>query len=45
MITGQGDLSFPRLGQLIVDYESPMKKLTDDFVPHSKVGRFFYSQQ
>lgn len=32
------DPSFPRLGQMIVDYEIPMKKLSDDFVPHSKVS-------
>jgi NCK-associated protein 1 len=34
---GQGDSSFPRLGQMIVDYEVPMKKLAEDFVPHSKL--------
>ena len=34
---GQGDPSFPRLGQMIIDYEIPMKKLAEDFVPHSKL--------
>ncbi len=37
IVNGQGDPSFPRLGQMIVDYEVPMKKLAEDFVPHSKV--------
>jgi len=37
MTHGQGDSSFPRLGQMIVDYEVPMKKLAEDFVPHSKL--------
>ncbi|VDP07691.1 unnamed protein product [Soboliphyme baturini] len=29
--------NFPRLGQMILDYESPMKKLTEEFVPHNRV--------
>ncbi|CAF0956575.1 unnamed protein product, partial [Didymodactylos carnosus] len=33
---GHGDSSFPRLGQLIIDYEQPLKKLHDEFVPHSR---------
>lgn len=37
LLKGSGDPSFPRLGQLIVDYEQPFKKLCDDFVPHSRV--------
>ncbi len=37
MVNGQADASFPRLGQMIIDYENPMKKLIEDFVPHSKV--------
>lgn len=37
MVNGQGDQSFPRLGQMIIDYEIPMKKLAEDFVPHSKL--------
>lgn len=37
MSHGHGDSSFPRLGQLIVDYEVPMKKLSEEFVPHSKL--------
>ncbi|XP_052216371.1 membrane-associated protein Hem-like isoform X3 [Dreissena polymorpha] len=34
---GQGDPSFPRLGQMIIDYEVPMKKMSEEFVPHSRV--------
>lgn len=37
MTHGQGDTCFPRLGQLILDYETPLKKLTEDFVPHAKL--------
>lgn len=35
IIHGHGDTSFPRLGELINDYEQPMKKLAEEFVPHS----------
>lgn len=31
------DVSFPRLGQMIMDYDPPLKKLSEEFVPHSKV--------
>lgn len=31
------DASFPRLGQMIIDYDVPMKKLSDEFIPHCKV--------
>lgn len=37
MTHGHSDNSFPRLGQLIVEYDPPLKKLADEFVPHSKV--------
>lgn len=36
MVHGAGDPAFPRLGQLIVEYESPLKKLSEEFVPHSR---------
>uniref|UniRef100_UPI00358E413E nck-associated protein 1-like isoform X2 n=1 Tax=Myxine glutinosa TaxID=7769 RepID=UPI00358E413E len=36
MTNGTSDKDFPRLAQLILDYESPMKKLMEEFVPHSK---------
>jgi len=28
--------SFPRLGQMIMDYDPPVKKLAEEFIPHSK---------
>ena len=31
------DPSFPRLGQMILDYDHPMKKMSEEFVPHSRV--------
>lgn len=37
MIHGHSDSAFPRLGQMIVDYEQPMKKLSEEFIPHSKL--------
>ena len=32
--------SFPRLGSMIVDYENPLKKIAEQFVPHQQVGLF-----
>ncbi|KAL4708284.1 hypothetical protein ACJJTC_007690 [Scirpophaga incertulas] len=37
MVHSQIDPSFPRLGQLIVDYDAPLKKLSEEFLPHQKV--------
>ncbi|CAG0879245.1 unnamed protein product [Cyprideis torosa] len=34
---GQGDPSFPRLGQMIMEYEVPLKKLAEDFHTHSRL--------
>ncbi|KAI6226267.1 hypothetical protein M3Y99_01310400 [Aphelenchoides fujianensis] len=31
LLCGQNEQSFPRLGQMIVDYENPLRKLSDDF--------------
>lgn len=31
------DTSFPRLAQMILDYENPIKKMTEEFIPLSKV--------
>ena len=31
--------SFHRLGQMIVEYENPIKKLSEEFIPHAKVMR------
>lgn len=33
------DREYPRLGQMIVDYENPLKKMMEEFVPHSKVSQ------
>uniref|UniRef100_A0A8B9HKT3 NCK associated protein 1 like n=1 Tax=Astyanax mexicanus TaxID=7994 RepID=A0A8B9HKT3_ASTMX len=30
------DPSYPRLGQMIMEYEHPLKKLTEEFGPHTK---------
>lgn len=35
------DREYPRLGQMIVDYENPLKKMMEEFVPHSKVRAAF----
>ncbi|XP_046985633.1 membrane-associated protein Hem-like isoform X3 [Schistocerca americana] len=37
MLHQQSDASFPRLGQMIMDYDPPIKKLSEEFVPHSKL--------
>ena len=33
------DREYPRLGQMIVDYENPLKKMMEEFVPHGKVRK------
>ncbi|XP_077986054.1 nck-associated protein 1-like [Glandiceps talaboti] len=35
MVNASSDHHFPRLGQMIIDYEQPLKKLCEEFVPHS----------
>lgn len=37
MTHGHSDTSFPRLGQMIMDYDPPLKKLSEEFIPHSKL--------
>ncbi|CAH0391487.1 unnamed protein product [Bemisia tabaci] len=37
MVNSQSDQSFPRLGQLIMDYDAPLKKLSEEFIPHQKL--------
>ncbi|XP_046405356.1 membrane-associated protein Hem isoform X2 [Ischnura elegans] len=37
MAHNQSDQSFPRLGQMIMDYDPPIKKLSEEFVPHNKL--------
>lgn len=32
--------SFPRLGSMIVEYENPLKKIAEQFVPHQQVRLF-----
>uniref|UniRef100_A0A8B9CM25 NCK associated protein 1 like n=1 Tax=Anser brachyrhynchus TaxID=132585 RepID=A0A8B9CM25_9AVES len=39
MSHGASDPSFARLGQMLLEYEHPLKKLTEEFGPHTKVGR------
>ncbi|KAK1900779.1 Nck-associated protein 1-like [Dissostichus eleginoides] len=36
MTNGSSDPSYPRLGQMFVEYEHPLKKLTEEFGPHTK---------
>uniref|UniRef100_A0A8C1GFQ2 Nck-associated protein 1 n=1 Tax=Cyprinus carpio TaxID=7962 RepID=A0A8C1GFQ2_CYPCA len=36
MTHGSSDREYPRLGQMIVDYENPLKKMMEEFVPHGK---------
>ena len=36
-VRGAMDSHFPRLGQMIVDYEHPIKKMAEEFIPLSKV--------
>ncbi|MGH0150443.1 UNVERIFIED_CONTAM: hypothetical protein FKN15_045530 [Acipenser sinensis] len=36
MTHGSSDREYPRLGQMIVDYENPLKKMMEEFVPHNK---------
>ena len=36
MVHGGHDPQFPRLGQMIVDYDPPLKKLSEEFVPHAR---------
>jgi len=35
---GKMEESFPRLGQMVIDYDPPIKKLSEEFVPHSMVS-------
>uniref|UniRef100_A0AAY4EUR6 Nck-associated protein 1 n=1 Tax=Denticeps clupeoides TaxID=299321 RepID=A0AAY4EUR6_9TELE len=36
MTHGSSDREYPRLGQMIVDYENPLKRMMEEFVPHGK---------
>lgn len=37
MLNERRDESFPRLGQMIIDYDMPVKKLSEEFLPHAKL--------
>ncbi|OXA44151.1 membrane-associated protein Hem [Folsomia candida] len=37
MANNSPDSSFPRLGQMILEYDPPLKKLSDEFGPHNKL--------
>ncbi|XP_039370371.1 nck-associated protein 1-like isoform X2 [Mauremys reevesii] len=36
MIQGSGDPSYARLAQMVLEYDTPLKKLTEEFGPHTK---------
>ncbi|XP_028969815.1 nck-associated protein 1-like isoform X2 [Esox lucius] len=36
MSNGSSDPAYPRLAQMLMEYEQPMKKLTEEFGPHTK---------
>nr|KAF6374709.1 NCK associated protein 1 like [Pipistrellus kuhlii] len=36
MLHGHSDPSFPRLSQMVLEYDHPLKKLTEEFGPHTK---------
>ena len=36
MVHNQADPAFPRLGQMVMDYDPPLKKLSEEFVPHTR---------
>ncbi|VDM37485.1 unnamed protein product [Toxocara canis] len=37
MTNGQSEPTFPRLGQMIIDYENPLKKLSEDLGPLNRL--------
>ncbi|CAG5103753.1 Similar to Hem: Membrane-associated protein Hem (Drosophila melanogaster) [Cotesia congregata] len=39
MVNKKSDNTFPRLGQMIVDYDIPLKKLSEEFIPHLNLLR------
>ncbi|XP_039602736.1 nck-associated protein 1-like isoform X1 [Polypterus senegalus] len=36
MSNGSSDSAYPRLGQMLLEYENPWKKMTEEFGPHTK---------
>uniref|UniRef100_A0A8C3NKW7 Uncharacterized protein n=1 Tax=Geospiza parvula TaxID=87175 RepID=A0A8C3NKW7_GEOPR len=39
MSHGASEPGFPRLAQMVLEYEHPLKKLPEEFGPHTKVGQ------
>ncbi|KAF2346972.1 Reverse transcriptase domain [Trinorchestia longiramus] len=37
LVNNSGDPSFPRLGTMIMEYENPLKKLHEEFMPQAKL--------
>ncbi|XP_038642235.1 nck-associated protein 1-like [Scyliorhinus canicula] len=37
MSNGSSEASYPKLGQMMLDYDHPVKKLTEEFTPHWKL--------
>lgn len=37
MQNNSSDKSFPRLGQMIIDYDMPVRKLAEEFIPHHQL--------
>ncbi|GAB0095100.1 hypothetical protein DMENIID0001_104370 [Sergentomyia squamirostris] len=37
MQNNSSDASFPRLGQMIIEYDVPIKKLSEEFIPHQRL--------
>lgn len=42
--SGCSDPSFARLGQMIMEYENPLRKLMEEFGPHTKVSCYSRDQ-
>ncbi|KAG8518303.1 Nck-associated protein 1-like, partial [Galemys pyrenaicus] len=45
MLHGHSDSSFARLGQMVLEYDQPLKKLTEEFGPHTKARFVCFSPQ
>ncbi len=38
---GAMDTNFPRLAQMLLDYDNPIRKMTEEFIPLSKVRAYY----
>ncbi|KAF4010165.1 hypothetical protein G4228_001643 [Cervus hanglu yarkandensis] len=45
MLHGHSDSSFARLGQMVLEYDHPLKKLTEEFGPHTKARFICFPSQ